>query len=52
MDKAAGMMGGLYDFLKRVDAERRALMVTQISEPLFVTSLLAVCVWALKAQPT
>ena len=28
MDKAAGMMGGLYDFLKRVDAERRALMVS------------------------
>jgi len=28
MDKSAGMMGGLYDFLKRVDAERRALMVS------------------------
>lgn len=28
MDKTAGMMGGLYDFLKRVDAERRALMVS------------------------
>ena len=28
MDKAAGMMGGMYDFLKRIDAERRALMVS------------------------
>jgi len=28
MDKATGMMGGMYDFLKRIDAERRALMVS------------------------
>lgn len=28
MDKSVDIMGGMYDFLKRIDAERRALMVS------------------------